>query len=924
MAFDIHKNFSISTVATAPSPATSGTSLVLATGEGALFPSTYPYNVVVWPVGVKPLASNSEIVKVTNRSTDTLTIVRQQESTSARTVVIGDQVALSMTAKLLTDIETSVDGKKFYHGIVARSTAAGSNCLPLQITTTTFTLTATAPNPASYYYQGVLIPVTSTKTATLDDGTAGLYYVYFDAATATLLATKNHPGVSATSNVIIASVFWNGTNYGLVQDERHGYNRDHAWHANAHFTIGCRYRSGLTMTHNGGKGAAATFAVDSGEIWDEDIQFTVPASSAYQGTAHTCRTLYQTGATTYAFDSTPATVPFKAGTGNRPVVIAPNYTVTTLADATNRYANFFVYASTDLYCPLYVFAETVSAQVISDSGYTSMNNARAAAWPNLSAMGLSPELKPIYRIIVRADGTVQAISLTLDDYRNVSSLPMASGTPPTSASAISNNATTNAVSTNLQNWMEEIDTFSAGRVTDVIADGVLTVAPSQNAVFDALALKSPLANPTFTTRITTPAIKVTGGTPGAGKVLTSDAAGEGTWETAGAGSGGHTIQSEKIDLTTRTKLNFTGPCVTAEDNSDTSANDVYVGSGELIPITGNKINASTWKNMKPLLQGGGSLYESPTVSTYSLIGNGPYRFGVVDGQGSVHFCPYGHAIVNKVSVSGVVSTYSLIAGIWGHGGVVDLEGNIHFLPGGPGMDGSIVNKVSTSGAVSTYALNPSSIDLYSGACLNPNGNIYLGLNYSTNIGTEISTSGVASTYSFTGSIAGYNHTMCLSPSGYVHVISGYIGNKISSLGSISTYALKAYNYWGSCIDPNGNIHLAPWGGTVGQKISISGEVSTYSLIWSSAVGGYQGCVLGDDGCVHFIPRAAPVGQRVDRYGVVSTYALVYTGIMYIGGYLNTVGEIHMSPSGSIGQKITTHSANNFKAKTINHSFLNHV
>lgn len=48
--------------------------------------------------------------------------------------------------------------------------------------------------------------------------------------------------------------------------------------------------------------------------------------------------------------------------------------------------------------------------------------------------------------------------------------------------------------------------------------------------------KAPLANPTFTGTVTTPAIKITGGTPGVGKVLTSDADGDGTWETAAGGA----------------------------------------------------------------------------------------------------------------------------------------------------------------------------------------------------------------------------------------------------------------------------------------------------------------------------------------------------------------------------------------------------
>ena len=39
---------------------------------------------------------------------------------------------------------------------------------------------------------------------------------------------------------------------------------------------------------------------------------------------------------------------------------------------------------------------------------------------------------------------------------------------------------------------------ATGLVADAINDGVTTVAPSQNAVFDALALKAPIASPTFT------------------------------------------------------------------------------------------------------------------------------------------------------------------------------------------------------------------------------------------------------------------------------------------------------------------------------------------------------------------------------------------------------------------------------------------
>lgn len=109
MSFDGHKNFSYSTVATAPSPATSGTTLHVQTGDGALFPAV-PFNATVWPAGVQPTHDVAEIVRVTGISTDTLTITRAQESSTARSIVIGDQIAATITAKTLTDIEATAAG----------------------------------------------------------------------------------------------------------------------------------------------------------------------------------------------------------------------------------------------------------------------------------------------------------------------------------------------------------------------------------------------------------------------------------------------------------------------------------------------------------------------------------------------------------------------------------------------------------------------------------------------------------------------------------------------------------------------------------------------------------------------------------------------------------------------------------------------
>ena len=58
MAFDAHGNFVVSTVAVAPAPATTGLSLTVQSGDGALFPVT-PFNCTVNGSGVP------EIVRVT-------------------------------------------------------------------------------------------------------------------------------------------------------------------------------------------------------------------------------------------------------------------------------------------------------------------------------------------------------------------------------------------------------------------------------------------------------------------------------------------------------------------------------------------------------------------------------------------------------------------------------------------------------------------------------------------------------------------------------------------------------------------------------------------------------------------------------------------------------------------------------------------
>ena len=107
---DALANFSYGTVLTAPSPATTGTSLTLDSGQGARFPDpavSGAYNIVVKAAGEVPISTNSTICRVTARSGDVLTIVRDQEGSSVRTVVVGDEVYLAVSKKFFDDMENS-------------------------------------------------------------------------------------------------------------------------------------------------------------------------------------------------------------------------------------------------------------------------------------------------------------------------------------------------------------------------------------------------------------------------------------------------------------------------------------------------------------------------------------------------------------------------------------------------------------------------------------------------------------------------------------------------------------------------------------------------------------------------------------------------------------------------------------------------
>ena len=115
--------------------ATTATSIVLTTGNGARFPtltgSQYFFATLL------DTSNNLEIVKVTARNNDTLTIVRAQEGTTARAFNTNDRIELRVTAgglAVLGDLDEILPDQSAANGQVLTSSSGTAGFTALDIT----------------------------------------------------------------------------------------------------------------------------------------------------------------------------------------------------------------------------------------------------------------------------------------------------------------------------------------------------------------------------------------------------------------------------------------------------------------------------------------------------------------------------------------------------------------------------------------------------------------------------------------------------------------------------------------------------------------------------------------------------------------------------------------------------------------------
>ena len=219
---DSLKNFAYSNVATAPSPATSGTSLVVTAGQGSYFPTT-PFDATIWPSGVQSSNTNAEIVRVTNVSTDTFTITRAQYGTTAQSIAVGYQIAQTVDANLLSQL-APLSGATFTGEVVAPDFKVSGLTGATAATRYVGGTTNGAPTSGTFAVGDFIVDQTATIWVCLVAGTPGTWWPLIEAhmvsRSATATATANEvtifTGSTASQTISVITTPIDGATWTII------------------------------------------------------------------------------------------------------------------------------------------------------------------------------------------------------------------------------------------------------------------------------------------------------------------------------------------------------------------------------------------------------------------------------------------------------------------------------------------------------------------------------------------------------------------------------------------------------------------------------------------------------------------------------------------------------------------------------------
>jgi len=340
------------------------------------------------------------------------------------------------------DITHSPDGNSVYDALVGKESYHGVQAIgTISFDNTEHTLSVAS---VTYWYQGVSF-TTATPTVCDFDLTADrdhasaslttgvLYYFYFKDVTGKLYWSPVFWNLKTM--IPVATVFWNGS-AGAISKESHNHTRNIDWHIWSHLTVGARYGSGLDKTYPS-TSVDESLQIETGTVYDEDLTVTT-------GQQTTMRGYYKTNSTTWTFAD--FAFPFTGSTGAPTYLNTGTYVLTTYAD--NRYACYWVFATTDIDKPIAVIPSHVSAS------YSQITTARTEVSPVIA--GINPEWKLIYRFIYAGDGQF----IESADYRLQSSLAGAVSSA-TTAGAVSFTPSGGVIATTVQGAIEELDAEKA-------------------------------------------------------------------------------------------------------------------------------------------------------------------------------------------------------------------------------------------------------------------------------------------------------------------------------------------------------------------------------------------------------------------------------------------------------------------------------
>ena len=289
-------------------------------------------------------------------------------------------------------------------------------------------------------------------SATLADNT--LYFFYFKDSTGKLYWSPSAWNLHTA--VPVATVFWNGS-AGAVNRETHDHTRNIDWHSWSHNSVGAQYGAGLDKTYPTAT-VDGSLQIETGTVYDEDLNVTTGQQTSMRGWHKP-----SAGAWTFADYS----LPFTGAAGAPTYLNTSTYTLTTFA--ANRYACYWVFATTDIDKPIAIIPSHIAAP------YSQVTDARAELQPTVS--GVNPEWKLIYRWIYSGDGQF----IESSDYRRQTSLAGAVSSA-TTAGAVSFAPAGNVAATTVQGAIEELDTEKAPALLTGFTSGAGTVAATDTVL----------------------------------------------------------------------------------------------------------------------------------------------------------------------------------------------------------------------------------------------------------------------------------------------------------------------------------------------------------------------------------------------------------------------------------------------------------